>query len=102
MVISIYLILGRYGKLLCQVNTEFLILCTHIVHKINAPHKYGVHFLAAQVLSLLENMFNLAFVTQQPFGITNGNFDTCIFVARVISTFHHTVVNVAVLAVLPQ
>ena len=43
-----------------------------------------------------------AFVTQQPFGIPNWNLDTCIFVAWTIRIFHHAVVSVIVLAVLPQ
>ena len=39
---------------------------------------------------------------QKPSNIPFWNVDICIFVAGAISIFHHTVVSVAVLAVLPQ
>ena len=39
---------------------------------------------------------------QQTFGNPYWNLDTCIFVASTICIFHHTVVSVIVLAVLPQ
>ena len=54
------------------------------------------------VFSLLKNCLTYAFVTQQPFGIPYWNLDTWIFVPSTTSVFHHTIVSVIVLAVLPQ
>ena len=58
--------------------------------------------LGENLLLVTKTCLTFTFVTQQPFGIPYWNLDTCISVASAISIFHHTVMSVTFLAVLPQ
>ena len=50
---TIYFILGQYAKLFCQVITELFIFCACIGTQ-NKCRKYGMYFLATQMLSSLD------------------------------------------------
>ena len=73
------------GRWLAQTNYDALM--TH--------HTTENCLLATQIC-----LFNLRLL--QPFDTPYWNLDTCIFVARAMSLFQHTVVSVTVWAVLPQ
>ena len=63
-VASIHFILGQYAKLLCQVITKLLILCTQKGTQNKWKKKYELHFLATEVLSLLDGDSSLPYFAQ--------------------------------------